>query len=67
MAELGQAGPDARATVKRVMDEFYGHYDRMGMDASLAGAEMEEGWMSFRDRRPPNWIHPDLPKPDGAR
>ncbi len=60
MAELAQAAPGARAACKRVMDEFYGHYDRMGMDASLAGAEVEEGWLSFRDRRAPSWIHPDL-------
>ncbi len=67
MVELNQAAPDARATVKKAMDDFYGHYDRMGMDASLAGPETMEGWLSFKDRRPPNWIHPDLPKPDGAR
>ena len=67
MGELAQAAPEARATCKRVMDEFYGHYDRMGMDASLAGAEVEEGWLSFRDRRRPNWINPDLPPPSGAR
>jgi enoyl-CoA hydratase len=66
MVALNQAGPEARATTKRAMDEFYGHYDRMGMDASLASAECEEGWMSFKERRPPNWINPDLPAPGRA-
>jgi len=66
MADCGQTAPGARATVKRVVDEFYGHYDRMSMDASLAGPEVEEGWLSFKDRRPPNWIHPDL-RTDGPR
>ena len=67
MVQLAQAGPDARAKAKRAMDEFYGHYDRMSMDASLAGPEMQEGWTSFRDRRRPNWINPDLPAPRGDR
>ena len=43
MADCGQTAPGARATVKRVIDDFYGHYDRMSMDASLAGPEVEEG------------------------
>jgi enoyl-CoA hydratase len=67
MAELGQAGPEARIVCKRVMDDFYGVYDRMGMDASLDGPETTEGFQAFLERRPPNWIHPDLPEPDGAR
>jgi enoyl-CoA hydratase len=67
LVELAQAGPDARAKVKRVIDDFYGHYDRMSMEASLAGPEMAEGWTAFRDRRRPNWINPDLPDPGGAR
>jgi enoyl-CoA hydratase len=67
LVELSQAAPDARATVKKAMDDFYGHYDRMGMDASLAGPETLEGYLAFKDRRPPSWINPDLPEPDGAR
>ncbi len=60
LADCCRAAPQARAAVKRVIDEFYGHYDRMSMDASLAGAEVVEGYEAFRDRRPPSWIHPDL-------
>jgi enoyl-CoA hydratase/carnithine racemase len=55
-----RAAPGARADVKRVMDEFYGHYDRMAMDASLAGPEPVEGFMAFKGRRSPTWVHPDL-------
>jgi enoyl-CoA hydratase len=55
-----RAAPRARAAVKRVMDDFYGHYDRMSMDASLAGPEVEEGYLAFKDRRTPSWVHPDL-------
>ena len=35
-----RTAPEARLAVKRTIDEFYGHYDRMAMDASLAGPEM---------------------------
>ncbi len=60
LAECCRAAPQARAAVKRVMDDFYGHYDRMSMDASLAGPEVVEGYEAFKARRPPSWIHPDL-------
>ncbi len=55
-----RAAPGARADVKRVMDDFYGHYDRMAMDASLAGPEPIEGFHAFVGRRSPSWVHPDL-------
>jgi enoyl-CoA hydratase/carnithine racemase len=61
LVDCCRTAPQARATVKRVIDDFYGHYDRMSMDASLAGAEVVEGYEAFKDRRPPSWIHPDLP------
>lgn len=61
-----RAAPGARATVKRVMDEFYGHYDRMSMDASLAGPEMAEGYRAFKERRSPDWV-PDAFRDDDAR
>lgn len=56
-----RCAPNARAEVKRIISERYGHYDRMTMDAGLAGPESLEGWESFRDKRPPSWI------PDGMR
>jgi enoyl-CoA hydratase len=61
-----RTAPGARASVKRVMDEFYGHYDRMAMDASLAGEEFVEGFRSFKERRPPDWVPPGL-RPDDGR
>jgi enoyl-CoA hydratase len=56
-----RTAPGARAAVKRVMDDFYGHYDRMAMDASLASDETVEGYRSFKERRSPTWV------PDGLR
>lgn len=61
-----RTAPDARFAVKRVMDEFYGHYDRMSMDASLVGPEMVEGYQSFAERRAPAWIPEEL-RADDAR
>lgn len=51
-----RAAPTARAAVKRVMDDFYGHYDRMAMDASLSSTESVEGFMAFKERRNPTWV-----------
>jgi enoyl-CoA hydratase/carnithine racemase len=59
-----RAAPDARAEVKRVISAQYGSYDRMTMTRSVFGAEALEGWLAFKERRPPNWIPDDL-KPDG--
>jgi enoyl-CoA hydratase len=55
-----RTAPDARFEVKRTIHEFYGTYDRMGMDRSLAGDEPTEGWAAFREKRSPSWVHPDL-------
>ena len=60
LTDCCRAAPGARATVKRVMDDFYGHYDRMSMDLSLTGPETLEGYEAFRDRRPPSWVPDDL-------
>jgi enoyl-CoA hydratase len=51
-----RAAPGARLAVKRVINDVYGHYDRMSMEESLASAECEEGWAAFRDRRSPAWV-----------
>ena len=61
LADCCRAAPQARAAVKRVIDDFYGHYDRMSMDASLAGTEVVEGYEAFKERRAPSWLPPDLP------
>jgi len=51
-----RTAPKARADVKRVMDLFYGTYDRMAMDASLSSDEMVEGFTAFKERRNPTWV-----------
>ena len=55
-----RTAPKARADVKRTMDQFYGHYDRMAMDASLQGEEPVEGFLAFKERRNPSWVPPEL-------
>lgn len=55
-----RTAPDARAAVKKTIDDFYGHYDRMAMDVSLEGDEAVEGFRSFKERRNPEWVAPDL-------
>lgn len=59
-----RTAPGARAAVKKVIDRFYGTYDREAMDASLKGEEMQEGWRAFKERRAPAWIPPDLQDDD---
>lgn len=60
LVEVIRTAPQARAAVKRLINDRYGHYDRMTMDHSLRGTEMVEGWEAFRDRRNPTWVPDDL-------
>jgi hypothetical protein len=60
LAQCCRTAPGARHEIKRAIHEYYGTYDRMAMDASLAGPEPAEGWAAFRERRSPSWVHPDL-------
>lgn len=55
-----RTAPEARLAVKRVVNERYGHPDRMSMEASLAGPECVEGWLAFKERRSPAWVPADL-------
>jgi enoyl-CoA hydratase len=55
-----RTAPGARAAVKKVFHDYYGHYDRMAMDASLAGPEPAEGFAAFKERRSPAWVPDDL-------
>jgi enoyl-CoA hydratase len=59
-----RTAPEARAAVKRVFHDYYGHFDRMAMDASLAGPEPVEGFRAFKEDRSPAWV-PDELKGDG--
>jgi hypothetical protein len=56
----GRTAPGARATVQRTFHEYYGHYDRIGMEQSLGGPESVEGFMALKERRHPDWIPDDL-------
>jgi enoyl-CoA hydratase len=55
-----RTAPGARGEVKRVFDRYYGAYDRIAMDDSLAGPEPIEGFQAFKERRNPSWVAPDL-------
>jgi enoyl-CoA hydratase len=55
-----RTAPGARSDIKRSLDQYYGLYDRIGMISSLRGPETTEGFLAFRERRNPSWVHPDL-------
>lgn len=55
-----RSAPLARRGVKRVMDAYYGHYDRATMDQSLGSPESLEGFRAFKERRSPDWVLPLL-------
>jgi enoyl-CoA hydratase/carnithine racemase len=52
-----RTAPEARLHVKRILNERYGHVDRMSMDWSIfRGAEAREGMRAFAEKREPRWI-----------
>lgn len=51
-----RTAPEARIAVKRSFHEYYGTYDRISMDVSIAGDEMVEGFKAFKEKRPPAWV-----------
>lgn len=60
LAQCCRTAPAARRVVKASLDNYMGLYDRIGMEASIESAEAVEGFVAFRERRSPNWVHPDL-------
>ncbi|WP_113963967.1 enoyl-CoA hydratase/isomerase family protein [Mycobacterium shimoidei] len=60
LAQACRTAPAARRVVKASLDNYLGLYDRIGMEASIEGPEAIEGFLAFRERRSPNWVHPDL-------
>jgi enoyl-CoA hydratase len=46
--------------IKASLDNYMGLYDRIGMQASLFGPETREGFMAFKEKRSPSWVHQDL-------
>jgi enoyl-CoA hydratase/carnithine racemase len=63
LAACCRTAPQARLAVKRVINDGYGHPDRMSMEESLAGPECLEGWHAFKERRSPAWVPQDLRTP----
>lgn len=60
---LGQAcrtAPRARGVIKSSIDNYLGLFDRIGMTSSLTDAEAREGVRAFKERRSPDWVHPEL-------
>ena len=60
LAQCCRTAPAARAVVKSSLDGYLGLFDRIGMTSSLGGDEAVEGFMAFKERRSPSWVHPDL-------
>jgi enoyl-CoA hydratase/carnithine racemase len=60
LAVCCRTGPGARRVVKSSLDNYLGLFDRIGMQASYSGEEAVEGFRAFKERRSPNWVHPDL-------
>ena len=60
LAQCCRTAPGARRTVKASLDNYLGLYDRIGMAASISGDEAAEGFLAFRQRRSPDWVHPAL-------
>ncbi|CAJ1494116.1 enoyl-CoA hydratase/isomerase family protein [[Mycobacterium] kokjensenii] len=60
LAQCCRTAPDARTVVKSSLDAYLGLFDRIGMSASLGKPEAVEGFRAFKERRSPEWVHPDL-------
>ncbi len=60
LAACCRTAPRARGVVKSSLDNYMGLYDRIGMKASYSGDEAREGFVAFKQRRSPDWVHPDL-------
>lgn len=60
LAQCCRTAPGARDLVKSSLDSYLGLYDRIGMSASIRGGEAVEGFRAFKERRSPEWVHPQL-------
>jgi enoyl-CoA hydratase/carnithine racemase len=60
LAQCCRTAPAARAVVKSSLDNYVGLFDRIGMTSSLGAPESIEGFMAFKERRSPSWVHPEL-------
>jgi enoyl-CoA hydratase/carnithine racemase len=60
LAQVCRTAPAARSVVKSSLDNYLGLFDRIGMKASYSGPEARQGFVAFKERRSPDWVHPDL-------
>lgn len=60
LAQCCRTAPRARSVVKSSLENYLGLFDRIGMKASYSGEEAVEGYLAFKERRSPSWVHPDL-------
>lgn len=60
LAQCCRTAPQARALIKSSLDSYLGLYDRIGMNVSLDGPEAREGFIAFKEKRSPDWVHPEL-------
>lgn len=60
LAQCCRTAPVARRIVKANLDNYLGLFDRIGMEASIGSAEAVEGFLAFKERRSPQWVHPEL-------
>ncbi|MDT7763606.1 MAG: enoyl-CoA hydratase [Mycobacterium sp.] len=60
LAQCCRTAPAARGVIKASLDNYLGLYDRIGMQASLFGPETREGFIAFKEKRSPSWVHQDL-------
>ena len=60
--QILRTAPEARAHVKRMLNERYGSIDYQTMFGALAHSpEPREGMLAFMEKRQPSWVPPDLP------
>jgi len=60
LVQCCRTAPRARGVIKSSIDNYVGLYDRIGMTASLSDTEARDGVRAFKERRSPDWVHPDL-------
>jgi enoyl-CoA hydratase len=60
LAQCCRTAPAARGLIKASLDNYLGLFDRIGMQSSLEGPEAREGFRAFKQKRSPDWVHPQL-------
>jgi enoyl-CoA hydratase/carnithine racemase len=60
LAQCCRTAPGARGVIKSSLDGYLGLFDRIGMQTSLFGPEAREGFLAFKQKKSPAWVHPEL-------